>query len=241
MSQQQSKKRRKRYEPGSAYAGHVRPKGFMSIFSNVRLFMIMGVVIMTGSLAAGGLCTSGLFGQSGSSGPTEFVDQSNDEGGTPEVQATPELRQYETAPAMTIDPAKTYLVTIKTDVGDIQAELLAEDVPETVNNFVFLAKDGFYNDLQFRVAPGFSAQAGDPTNEFRSETEDAGYDLEQEAPGPFEAGTLGMVNSSQFFIALDESPDFETYTPFGKVTSGLDVAQALTRGATIESIEIQEQ
>lgn len=240
MSQQQSKKRRKRYEPGSAYAGHVRPKGVFGIFSNVRLFMIIGIVIMVGGLGAGGLFRSGLFGDTKPKGPQSFVDQRDENATTTPATGEPaEVKQYDAAPAMTIDPTKTYVVTIKTDAGDIQAELLAAAAPETVNNFVFLAKDGFYNGLSFFVQQNFVAQAGDPTNEFRSADEDAGYDLEQEAPAAFDEGTLAMVNSSQFFIALDSS-DGAQYTPFGRITAGLDVARQITAGTHIQSIEVQE-
>jgi cyclophilin family peptidyl-prolyl cis-trans isomerase len=239
MSQQQTKKRRKRYEPGSAYAGHVRPKGVFGVFSNVRLFMIIGIVIMVGGLGAGGLFQSGLFGDTTPSGPQDFVRPEDNENGTPVTEAPAEVKQYDAEPAMTIDPTKTYQVTIKTDAGDIQAELFAENVPETVNNFVFLANDGFYEGLSFFVQPDFVAQTGDPTNEFRSVDEDAGYDLEQEAPAAFDEGTLAMVNSSQFFIALDGS-DSAQFTPFGRITSGLEVARQITAATQVQSIEVQE-
>ena len=262
MSQQQSKKRRRRYEPGSAYAGHVRPKGIFSIFGNVKLFYIVGAAIMLGSLGIGGICTSSsLFrnnsnnSNQGSSArnPSGYVNQAKNgtpkpgDNGTPQSQATAEVKQYDTAPAMTIDATKTYVATIKTDAGDIQVELLASQVPQTVNNFVFLAKDGFYDGLIFhQVQADFDAQAGDPTctssdqNGCRG-TGGPGYELVQEKPGVFAVGTVGMANGSQFFIALGASDTFSQFTPFGRVTSGLDVAQQLVRGSTIESIVIQEQ
>jgi cyclophilin family peptidyl-prolyl cis-trans isomerase len=235
---QQSKRRRKRYQPGSAYAGHVRPRGVFGVFSNVRLFMIIGIVIMVGSLGIGGLFQAGLFGGGSNAQPNTFV-KPGDKDKTPATEAPAEIRQYATAPPMSIDPTKRYLITVKTDLGDIQAELFADQVPQTVNNFVFLAKDRFYDGLTFFVT-NLSAQAGDPTNEWRSASEDAGYELAQEKPGAFQEGTLGMVNSSQFFIALDQSDTFAAFTPFGRVTQGLDIARQITRGTAIRSIDVQE-
>ena len=116
------------------------------------------------------------------------------------------------------------------------------------SNFVFLAKDGFYNGLEFHfVAKSFDAQAGDPS--CLAAKSDAlcrgnggpGYDLPQEKPGDFQPGELGMVNGSVFFIALGASPQFSQYTPFGKITSGLDVAQKIAKGTAITSIEISER
>ena len=140
------------------------------------------------------------------------------------------------------------MATIKTADGDIQIQLLASEVPQTVNNFVFLAKDGFYNGLTFnQVTAGFDAQAGDPSclakqsAELCRGTGGPGYDLAQEKPGAFQVGDLGMANGSQFFIALDSSDQFKTFTPFGRITSGLDVAQKLTKGTEIKSVVISAQ
>jgi cyclophilin family peptidyl-prolyl cis-trans isomerase len=148
---------------------------------------------------------------------------------------------------MTIDATKSYTATIKTAEGDITVDLLASQAPATVNNFVFLAREGFYDGLAFFFVDdeGTYAQAGDPdcTSGDNVATCDGGpgYDLPQEKPGAFDTGTLGMVNGSQFFIALGESDSFARYTPFGRITSGLDVAEQLARGTQIESIEIAEQ
>ncbi|MEX1255792.1 MAG: peptidylprolyl isomerase [Dehalococcoidia bacterium] len=260
MSQQQAKKRRRRYEPGSAYAGHVRPKGIFSIFGNVKLFYIVGAAIMLGSLGIGGFIystnqntTNSDAEGSSARNPGGFIDQSKDgtpnpdDDATPETSPTTEVRRYEAAPAMTIDATKTYVATIKTDAGDIQVELLASQVPQTVNNFVFLANDGFYDGLIFhQVQSDFDAQAGDPTctsddPEGCRGNGGPGYDLTQEKPGAFVVGAVGMANGSQFFIVLGEADSFSEFTPFGRVTSGIEVAQQLVRGSTIESIEIAEQ
>lgn len=246
---QQSKRRKKRYQPGSAYAGDVKPSGIFGIFGNVKLFFIVGAFIMVGGLAAGGICRSNLTNSNNPSGAPDFVKPNDKAGtGTPDAKPTVTIKQYTTAPVLTIDTSKKYVATIKTAEGDMQVELLASEVPQTVNNFVFLAKDGFYNGLIFhQVASGFDAQTGDPSclaqqsDALCRGSGNAGYDLPQEKPGDFQTGEVGMVNSSQFFIALDASPQFSQYTPFGKMTSGLDVAQKITQGTPITSIEISEQ
>jgi cyclophilin family peptidyl-prolyl cis-trans isomerase len=244
---QQGKRRRKRYEPGSAYAGDVKPAGVFGVFANVRLFFIVGALIMIGGLAAGGICSLNQNNAGSNTGDDFVKPDDNDGTGTPDAQPTVEIKQYPSAPALTIDPSKTYTATIKTTAGDIQVDLLGSDVPQTVNNFVFLAKDGFYNGLTFyHVTTGFDAQAGDPN--CRADQADVGctgrggpgYEFEQEKPGAFSVGSIGMVNGSVFFIALDDSEQFAEFTPFGQITSGLDVARQLVQGAEINSIEISE-
>jgi len=179
-------------------------------------------------------------------------------GGTPSPEATVSSR-YSGPPAMTIDTNKSYFAVIRTDRGDMRVELFAKEAPETVNNFVFLARDGFYNDLTFhRVIPGFVVQAGDPEGTGRG---GPGYTIPDEQSGlPFEAGTLGMAKrgdqpnsaGSQFFIAYVDEPQLnDEFTAFGKVVEGTDVLDALTPrdpesaqdlppGDKILSIEIQE-
>ncbi len=245
---QQSRRRKKRYQPGSAYAGDVKPTGVFGAFANVKVFFIVGALIMIGSVALGGVCS--LQGDTSSNANPEggFVKPPDAEGtGTPQARATVTVKQYEAAPPLTIDPSKTYVATIKTAEGDMQVELLASEFPQTVNNFVFLARDGFYDGLVFhQVSPGFNAQAGDPNCQVEAEVTctgrgDPGYDWSQEKPGGFTAGTVGMANGSQFFIALDTSTQFDEFTPFGRITSGLDVAERIAKGTEITAIEISEQ
>jgi peptidylprolyl isomerase len=135
---------------------------------------------------------------------------------------------------MTIDPAKTYTATISTNHGDIVIALNAQDAPITVNNFVFLARDGFYDNVIFhRVIPGFVIQGGDPTG---TGTGGPGYRFQDEpVKGKYEIGSIAMANSgpntngSQFFIC--EGPNSTTLPPrynlFGKVISGQDVVTAI--------------
>jgi cyclophilin family peptidyl-prolyl cis-trans isomerase len=169
-------------------------------------------------------------------------------------------RQFDQCPPMTIDPSKQYVATIKTEMGDIVVHLFADKAPFTVNSFIFLAKNGWYDNVPFhRVLPGFVAQAGDPSGTgFGS----PGYAYGNEIyPGlNFDRpGLLGMANAgpnsngSQFFITYVPTPDLNgNYTIFGEVIQGMDVAQQLTPrdpdkggelppGTKILSITIQEQ
>ena len=241
MAKQQTKRRQKRYRAGSAYAGDVRPTGVLGFISSVGMMRIV-FIGMALALAVGGLAGvfgSGVFSGGGHSGnPQDFVIQDADNSSlvTPQPGATTEGPLYVSLPPMTIDPEKRYVATIKTGDGEIRVELFADQAPQTVNNFVFLAQSGFYNGLSFQqVFEGFSAQAGDPG--------DGGptYGLPQEESGSYKKGTLGMATASQFFIAFTESKEFEEFTSFGQIISGLDVAEQLTQGIEIQSVEIAEE
>lgn len=142
-------------------------------------------------------------------------------------------KKYEKAPAMQIDKTKNYQAKISTSMGDITVELFAKDAPITVNNFVFLAKDHFYDNVTFhRVLKDFMIQTGDPLG---NGTGGPGYTFEDELNNghKYETGVVAMANAgpntngSQFFIGsgkdvegLKNSPD---YTIFGKVIAGQDV------------------
>ena len=139
-------------------------------------------------------------------------------------------KQWPSPPAMEIDPNKTYAATIKTSLGDMTAELYPKDAPNTVNNFVFLARQDFYDGVIFhRVIKDFMVQTGDPTG---TGTGGPGYRFNDELSNPrgYTKGTLAMANAgpntqgSQFFIC--HGPGAErlphNYTIFGKVTDGLD-------------------
>ncbi len=142
-------------------------------------------------------------------------------------------RQYDAPPPMTIDANGRYAAVLKTDKGDITVRLMPEIAPITVNNFVFLAREGFYDGCTFhRVIPGFVAQGGDPTGTGRG---GPGYRFQDElTPTPFEQGVVGMANAgpgtngSQFYIMLDAAPHLTgRYTAFGKIEAGLENALAL--------------
>lgn len=250
MARQQQKRRRKRYQPGSAYAGDVRPTGFLGFLAGSGMIKAVFLIMALGIAAGGLIGVLQIANQNNSNqNDRDFVIQNDDDKKpTPTPRAQRELRQYPNPPAMAIDQRKTYTATIKTDHGEIKVRLLDDEVPKTVNNFVFLARDGFYDDQVVLFAdPDFSVQAGNPTcrrgNGGVSCVDDdggPGYRLGQERPGQFVSGTVGMINGSQFFIALTDSKEFAGYTPFGKVISGLEVARRLTAGSEIRSIEISE-
>lgn len=146
---------------------------------------------------------------------------------------------YSAAPAMSIDSNKQYTATIETTKGTMTAELYAKEVPKTVNNFVFLARENFYQNVKFhRVIQGFMIQGGDPTG---TGSGGPGYEFEDE-PIPdnlsYTRGTLAMANAgpdtngSQFFIMHADYPLQKDYTIFGKLTSGEDVLDAIATTPT---------
>lgn len=247
MPKQQSKRRRKRYNPGSSYAGHVRPTGVLGFLSSAKVMRIVFISMALALMAGGGaaLFGSGTFSGGGGQSGGNFVVE--DEPGlqdppsaTAEPGATEEAPGFVNVPDMIIDPGKTYIATITTNEGQFQVLLFADQAPTTVNNFVFLAQEGFYDGIAFSfVEPGFSAQTGEPGT-----GDSPSYDLPQEGLGEYAKGTLGMASASEFFIALSDSDadvrQFQDFTSFGQITSGLDIAELLTIGAQIQTIEISE-
>jgi peptidyl-prolyl cis-trans isomerase B (cyclophilin B) len=157
-------------------------------------------------------------------------------------------KQWNSAPAMEIDPDKSYTATIATDRGDIVVDLFPEHAPATVNNFVFLANQGFYDGVTFhRVIANFMIQGGDPTGTGRG---GPGYRFQDELSGNplrHETGSLSMANAgpntngSQFFITHAPQPHLDgKHTVFGKVASGQDVVDSIAQGDTIQSVTIAE-
>jgi cyclophilin family peptidyl-prolyl cis-trans isomerase len=160
-------------------------------------------------------------------------------------------KQYSAPPEMQIDPSKTYTATFKTEHGDIVVELFAQQAPVTVNNFVFLAREGFYNDITFhRVIMDFMAQGGDPTGTGRG---GPGYKFADEASAlalPHDsAGILSMANAgpntngSQFFITHKATPHLDgKHGVFGKVKdqASLDVLMKIRQGSQLNTVEIAE-
>lgn len=148
-------------------------------------------------------------------------------------------KKYDAAPPMTIDKTKKYTVTINTTEGPITAEMWPDVAPQHVNSFLFLAKDGFYNDVIFhRVIPGFMIQGGDPTG---TGTGGPGYQLPAEfnakkhTRGVLSAARSSSPNSagSQFFLMHADAPHLDNqYTAYGKVTSGLEVVDKIATAPT---------
>ncbi|HNR37702.1 MAG TPA: peptidylprolyl isomerase [Acidobacteriota bacterium] len=158
------------------------------------------------------------------------------------------LKQWTTPPPMQIDPTKSYRVSLETDRGTVELELHARYAPQTVNNFVFLAREGFYNGITFhRVIADFMVQGGDPTGTGRG---GPGYRFEDEFkdnPLRHEKGVISMANAgpgtngSQFFITHSPQPHLDgRHTVFGKVTAGQAVVDAIRQGDHIIRVTVQE-
>jgi len=150
---------------------------------------------------------------------------------------------------MSIDPNKTYVATFETSKGKIVCELFAKDAPKTVNNFVFLAKDKFYDGTVFhRVIADFMIQGGDPTGTGRG---GPGYRFEDEFkgnPNRHAVGSLSMANAgpgtngSQFFITHIVTDWLDgKHTVFGKVLEGQDVVNNTAQGDQLKSVTIEER
>ncbi len=155
-------------------------------------------------------------------------------------------KQYASPPAMQVETNRTYKAVIETEKGSIEIELFPEHAPRTVNNFVFLARDGFYDGVVFhRVIANFMIQGGDPTGSGRG---GPGYRFEDEFDGNplrHERGVLSMANAgpgtngSQFFITHEPQPHLDgRHTVFGKVSKGLEVVDAIKQGDTMIKVTI---
>jgi peptidyl-prolyl cis-trans isomerase B (cyclophilin B) len=151
-------------------------------------------------------------------------------------------------PEMKIDLDTVYQVTLDTDRGDIVMELDPKLAPNTVNNFVALARDGYYDGLTFhRVVPEFVVQGGDPTG---TGSGGPGFRFKDEpVKGEYSLGAVAMANAgpdtngSQFFICIDDCrPKLaKSYNLFGYVTSGLDVTQQIRQGDVMRSVTVVER
>ena len=156
--------------------------------------------------------------------------------------------EWKSPPEMQIDPVKAYRAVIETNKGVIELELYPQHAPKTVNNFVFLAREGFYDDVSFhRVISDFVIQGGDPTGTGRG---GPGYRFEDELKGnplKHETGVISMANSgpntngSQFFISHSPQPHLDgRHTVFGKVVSGQEVVDVIQQGDIILNVKIHE-
>ncbi len=154
---------------------------------------------------------------------------------------------YLDLPPMKIDKTKQYTATIETEKGKLVLELYAGDVPLTVNNFVFLAREGFYNNTTFhRVIAGFMAQGGDPTG---TGTGGPGYSFADEfTEHTHVTGALSMANAgpntngSQFFITYAPQPHLDgRHSVFGQLIDGMDILEAIEQGDTMVRITVEEK
>ena len=164
---------------------------------------------------------------------------------TTEVTEMTYDKTYTSTPEMSIDVNSTYTAELETSLGNIVIDLFTDTSPITVNNFVNLSNDGYYNDVIFhRVIKGFMIQGGDPSGTGHGDMgKYPGYDFEDELDNPmnYEKGIVAMANrgpntnGSQFFIMHEDYPLPYQYTIFGKVLSGLDVVDAIGNVQTGEN------
>ena len=196
----------------------------------------------------------------GSDSPVETTDTTTLETTTTTLGENME-KTYSAQHQMTIDDSKNYTAVIKTSLGDMKVEFFTKDAPITVNNFVNLAKDGYYDGVIFhRVISDFMIQGGDPSGTGHGDYgKYPGYEFEDELNNqiPYSKGILAMANrgpntnGSQFFIMHVDYPLPYSYTIFGKVIDGLDVIDTIASVETgagdkpvvdvvIESVEISE-
>jgi peptidyl-prolyl cis-trans isomerase B (cyclophilin B) len=158
-------------------------------------------------------------------------------------------KQWKTSPEMQIDTNKTYLVKMETTKGLIELELYPEYAPKTVNNFVFLVREGYYDGVKFhRVINNFVIQGGDPTG---TGAGGPGYKFEDELrdnPLKHEKNVISMANAgpntngSQFFITHSPQPHLDgKHTVFGKVVKGADIVDLIQQGDEMVKVEVSEE
>lgn len=210
------------------------------------VFSFMGIIAL--GMIGGTVCSASMGNQTGSVDLAEQrIDEQQEATGTAAAGATTASgtalasptstvqRRFSAPPEMSIDPEKQYFATLATDKGNIRIQLFPKEAPQSVNNFVFLARNDFYDGLTFhRVLDGFVAQGGDPQG---NGTGGPGYTLPRERNDlRHEAGALAMaasaqgVSGSQFYITLAPQPSLDgNYQVFGKVVSGQEIVQALTK------------
>lgn len=252
--------------PSSTRIDELDLPGPLGLLGNRKLFFTLaaaaGIAMVVGILLSAmvGGTTDGPM--QANEAPDVAIDRRTPTADGPAPTQEPSVQRWPVAPEMTIDPSLTYTATITTGRGDIEIELDAEVAPSAVNAFVFLAREGYYDNTPFmeliRTAEGerFYTQVGDPTG---TGLGTPGFSIPKEyTEVPFAQGAVGMggsaenSNGGQFFISFDDFPALDgKYTIFGRVVSGMDVVNSLdlldltpggTRvpGDTIESITITE-
>ncbi len=262
----QKPSRERQYRSGGNSPQEVYKPGFpMNLFTNAKTFWIVGLIAMVGGLIA----ASVLAGTADTSAPgvglpdeptaTPAVEGTP----TPAASPTPDARQFSAAEEVTSPDEFNYRAVITTDKGVLELDLFAEASPNTVNSFVFLARNGYFDNLRWhRVVPDFVVQSGDPYSEVGRElselerigTGGPGY-LTEDEPNEVSntRGTISMAKTSgassfgsQFFINLKDNPALDAgngadeFYPFGEVTEGLEVLDAIEENDVIQSVEIFE-
>lgn len=222
----------------------------------MRVFILISFVF----LLAGCSSSEKMLEKSAPKNTKTNLSSSNDMAEHATAPAAQNKPQYQSAPALAIDANKKYTAVLVTSKGNIEFTLDAKNTPVTVNNFVFLAKEKFYDGVIFhRTIPDFMIQGGDPTG---TGAGGPGYTFADEPfTGEYTRGTVAMANAgpdtngSQFFIMHKDTALPKNYVIFGQVTSGLEVVDAIATAPTypdgegsqpqnpvvIQSVEIREQ
>jgi cyclophilin family peptidyl-prolyl cis-trans isomerase len=262
---QQSPRRRSYRADGSGATERYKPGFPVNILTNAKVFYIVGLGVMVGGIvfaavlqASSGTQTPSIDVPTGTPSTTETVE------GTPAGTPTPDPRRFSAAEDVTDPETTDYSATITTDRGVIEIDLFEDVAPNTVNSFVFLAQNGFYDNLRWhRVIEDFVVQAGDPRSEVGRE--DTGESLPgSDGPGYGTAdepndlsnvrGTISMAKvggastfGSQYFINLKDNPGLDAgaggdaFYPFGEVTAGMDVVDQIEQDDVIQSIVVNEK
>lgn len=194
---------------------------------------LLGIFLLVGNKENPGAKTSQVLS-------TSAQKESSVSGSKGENMRNPNSKTYASAPEMGIDPNKNYSAVLHTTVGDITITFFAKENPITVNNFVFLARDTFYNGTRFhRVIKNFMIQGGDPLG---NGTGGPGYSFKDEPiTRDYKRGIVAMANSgpntngSQFFIMQGDTPLPKQYVIFGEVTNGIQVVDRIGDAPVVQS------
>ncbi len=238
--------RRRSYSLGNTSPSEIYKPGFpMNLLGNVRLFALVGVVVVASFIIAAILTNRASKNTNDAADlPTATPTSSVTVDPSASPSATSTAKQF-TAAEQVVDATKQYTATIKTSKGDIVLKLNADVAPNTVNSFVFLAQKGYFDNITFhRVAKNFVIQSGDPT---ASGSGGPGYTTKDE-PNQVanKRGTVSMAKTSgasefgsQFFINVKDNPSLDysnpsanKFYPFAEVISGMDVVDAISNAPT---------
>ncbi len=217
------------------------------VWNRFRELQLFGLALLILTAACGGNSTPAP--QATRSTTTSLSAGQGSAAAVPPAQRN---NMYKSAPPMTIDVNKSYRATIQTAKGNIVVDLFPKDAPQHVNNFVFLARQGFFDGLTFhRVEPGFVIQGGDPLG---NGTGGPGYTIPPEIKRTHPKGALAMArvngppettpsSGSQFYITLADVPFLDgNYTSFGQTTpESMSVVEQITQGDVIQKVTIEEK
>jgi peptidyl-prolyl cis-trans isomerase B (cyclophilin B) len=261
LSRDPRRVRRRQANPIRVDSSRVDLPGPLAILTNPKVFIAFGVIMVVGMVVGllPGVISSGtavdeqgLPQQANELPDAPMETPLVDANGTPLAQPTPRqtVKRYEAAPALAIDPAQRYVATIRTEKGEIGVELFAGEAPQTVNSFVFLAREGYYDNNPVilgkdRDGSTFTAAIGDPTGTGNVRP---GYTTPRESTDyGFVKGAVGMgdsqtsTNDGRFWISFADEPALNgKYTIFGRVLSGMDVLESLSQGGRVLSVTVNE-